>query len=258
MKPILLGLFVPVVASFLFGFACDSESEMKYDVAVGWTITDQQICATSIQSAPGSLETETVALDHLEITLYTDEDYRQATHIDEVRVAWSGEVSCSDQEYVFENLPRGKYWAVVWGYAQRAADTEAYQYFQAEGELLVPAIDNDVTYFDLGIGKGDIDVTWDFVSFGERCGANATVKLTLEGLSPKNNYTSSEPVDCNAQNILLAGRSWDIYEVKLEAFDSDGLLTHMGTCVNKDMEDIESFELHPGEKFPCTVALREI
>lgn len=243
--------------TMLASSACNSESEKSYSATVGWTIANQQICQTTVQ-APGSTVPEQVTIDHVLITVYEDENYKEGANIDEARIAQSGEVSCDDREYVFEDLPRGKHWATVWAYAQREDDSEPFPYFQAEGELAVPAEDDEVAYFNLNIGEGDITVTWDFEQFGDKCGEEATVSLTVEAGSPKNEYSSEEPVDCTAQNIVVAGQSWDTYQVKLEAFDADGVLTHRGTCVDDAGEDIEEFELHPGEAYDCIVALREI
>jgi hypothetical protein len=72
----------------------------------------------------------------------------------------------------------------------------------------------------------------------------------------KNKYNSKHKLDCDADGgVLVTGKSWDTYQVTLEAYDDNNNLTHRGTCVDDDEADIGEFVLHPGEMYECWVKL---
>lgn len=255
MKSISTSLLIAAFAATLGATACNSENEKSYTATVGWNISGQSTCQ-AILVAPGATDPQTVTLEKMVVTVYEDEEYKTALNIEDTRIT-VGETDCSDYTIELDELPRGTYWVTVEAYAQREGDSKAYPYYSGERQLKVPATDGATTNVTLTVGKGDVRVRWGF-DFLDKCGVDATVKVSLDAGSIINDYSTNELVDCAQENIFVAGRSWDTYELTLEAYDADNKLTHAGTCVDSAKQDIGEFELHPGEVYECEVFLHKI
>jgi len=244
-------LWILAAAIFLFSLGCDSENKKTYEFKGYWTFSGlSDLCQQPLPDAYGggnlSFDTIVVEVFESEADMEAGEVYRDTT------------VDCSDGTFTIDDLERGTYFVTVSAMAADPTDEivldagvdasveldddgpEVRAYYQSTEEVVVPSKDDEAVEFEMKIGTGSIEVTWDFES--GQCNSDwnqvATVSIEVKGQSRGNPYDSGE-LDCTDSKWKVDDLPWDVYSVTIEGFDEDGNKTHEGAFENP-------VELRPG------------
>ncbi len=217
---IFLGVLVVSISAV---FGCDSESNKKYDITVGWDIAGVDIC----ESVPiPQLDGDILVFDEMEIEVY-DPDEDTETPI----AAYTAD--CTDFEFVIPDLSRGTYDVEIGAVAEH--NGESLPYFQASLEVDVPS-DEEYTA-SLSLGTGSVRVGWGFDQ--GFCVSNEVETIGIQLTGETNDYEATD-VPCSDEIYLIDNVKWDTYSLTVQGFDADELLTHTGDASS-------DFEVKPGQ-----------
>lgn len=222
---------------------CDTEDTSTYDVTISWSIGGLDICTTSLPENYGG---GTLEFQKVEISIYDHESSPSPLREDIV--------SCAIHETVITNLPPGKYFVRLGAIA--TYNERELPYFQAKGHIRAGSLGSDTFQFPLELGTGKVNVKWGFEDGGQ-CGEYGVVTIAAKLISTgtrSKEYAHSD-LPCNPEPGTASGdifqeAEWDVYNVVVEGFDSEGMLTHRGVAT-------EYLQVYPGEEIEIERILLE-
>ena len=236
--------WVFAAAMLLFITSCDSESEKTYEFSGYWTFGGfSGLCS---QFLPAAYDGGSLTFETIEVKVFKSEE-----DMEEEKVHKEVTVDCSEGEFTVDDLKRGTYVVTVSAMAkdpvaeididagadgsvvQPDDDSQARAYYQTTQEVVVPTKDDEAVEFEMKLGTGSIEVTWDFES--GQCNSDwnqvATVSIEINADSSGKTYKSGE-LECTESKWTVADLPWDVYTVSIEGFDADGNKTHEGGFEN--------------------------
>ncbi len=228
-------MMMPVflAVSLLVSTSCDSEDESTYNVTVVWTIGGQKgICEQPLAAVYGG---GTLFFDNVDVKVYKSDKDKQ-----ENKPYRNASPACSDGSFIIEDIERGTYIVTLEAMAEDPdsaidlsdaglvdeAPPETRAYYVAEERITVPAADGEDYTFSLIMGQGAITVSWDFVE-GGLCAVNEVhhVVVSIDGAQSEDD---SGDILCDQGQFSFDDVEWDVYDVSVEGFDSNGNQTHYG------------------------------
>ena len=238
-----LSLFAVSVMAITFSaafWACDSEDKKEYEATITWTVGGEPSCTSTRLDDHGGIFLE---FAQMEIIIYEDE--ADATDPEATPVA-KPIVPCDPKEYTVRKLKRGTYWVVVGGLADPYLDGERLPYYQGAAELVVPT--DEKLAISLQMGKGTVEVGWDFPQFSCVQNGVTEVQITLQSGS----VTRTPPegtIPCANEIYRFSDLTWGLYTLTVEGYGADGSLTHRGDYVapnTQPVQDTDTLDLDGG------------
>lgn len=224
---------------FLAQAGCDSENTKTYEFSGVWDFSGVSgVCSQPVPPGHGE-----GMLDFLSIVV---EVYNKET--DEEPIV-TETVDCDDGIFTIDDLKRGSYFVKVNAMAEDPVeeiadagadsasdvenpDPEIRAYYVGTETVVVPSSDHDPVTFDMSIGTGAIEVSWDFDKGACSSSWNNVEKVSVELQGERaGNDRESGDLDCDAtgQSYLFDGLSWDVYTVTVKGYDPNGEETHYGS-----------------------------
>ena len=218
---------------------CDSEDKSTYDLNVSWNIGGLQVCRTVL---PDTQFAQSELNFHKVVVKVFEDDTKTA-------LEQTATVTCAEMGALITDLDRGSYYIEVDAWADYMGTD--LPFYQGKTEVNVPK-DGDEVSIPLIVGKGKIDVRWQFSS-GWTCG-NATVGEVANVRVTLNNGAPTV-AGCGQGHILLEDLSTGvIYNVIAQALDASGNVlysaTHMPTVDSPD------FQVLPGQTYAASVVFQ--
>jgi hypothetical protein len=216
----------------------NSDETKTYDLTGYWTFAGiAGICSQSLPPSYGgsSLEFETIAVKVFESdeARTRGEIYKEST------------TPCSEHEFVIETLAQGSYLVNVVAMAPDPTESTGEDapgdgepmlrpYYETTQEVVVPDDVDEPVEFEMKLGTGSIEVSWEFEDGGQ-CNQNdvATVSIELTGQA-NGRQEGATHLDCTEHSWRAENLVWDTYDVTVKGFkegDTENP-THAGAFEN--------------------------
>ena len=220
---------------------CDSEDTSTYDVTIKWNIGGLPICKASLPEPP--FTQPEVAFGTVEINVYEDETKA-------VMVQEAISVPCANLQAELTRLKRDSYYITVDAWGDYAG--AQLPFYHGESPLDVPVKDDAPIDVPLVVGKGTVQVLWQFAG-GFTCGvetAGEIVNVAIKLDDAKPVIATCAEGQLVLENVAI-GQSHEITAFAMNAQGETIYTTyHLNTSGTTD------FQVLPGEVYKAVVIFK--